>query len=153
MNVSSPGKTSSCAARTDDALAAEDRAELAVALFNYRGRYVEATQTQGMIPLTSTKANMAHDDWYRLASGKGVLILNELRRLLGHAKFAAMMDAFGRDHAGQKVTTAQFQDHVKRAAGNQAAALIESWVKQARLPIVRLEQVAITAAPVGARAR
>ncbi len=135
-------------ARTDNALVPEDRAELAVLLFNYRSRYLEATQTQGETPLTRIKANMAHDDWYRLASGKGVLVLNELRRLLGHAKFAAMMDGFGRDHAGQKVTTAQFQAHVKHAAGDQAAALIESWITQPQLPVVRLEQVAISAAPM-----
>ena len=134
-------------ARADGDLAPEDRDELAVALFNYRSRCAEAAFTQGMIPLVGIKSNTAHDDWYRLASGKGVLVLNELRRLLGDAKFADVMDAFGRENAGKRITTAQFEDHLKHTAGNQAAALVASWVKESSLPKLRLEQLMTTSAP------
>jgi hypothetical protein len=46
------------------------------------------------------------------------------------------MDAFGRDHAGKEVTTAEFQAHVGKWAngGGDAAALLEQWLTQPGLP-------------------
>jgi hypothetical protein len=125
---------------------AKDREQLGLDLFAYRSRYRDAVNASGSsdIPLTGIKASVAQDGWYRIASGKGVLVLHELRRLLGDSRFEDVMDAFGREHAGQKVTTAEFEEHVKRLAGSQAASFIDCWVTQARLPALRLEQLTVT---------
>jgi hypothetical protein len=124
----------------------EQRDQLALDLFGYRSRYLlaAASMSDGETPLTAIRSNIASDDWYRLASGKGVLVLHELHRLLGDPLFEEVMDAFGREHAGKKVTTAQFEDHLKTMVGKQADGFVNSWVKQARLPVIRLQQLAVT---------
>jgi len=122
----------------------EDRDELALDLFNYRSRYLLANKDTHDQPLTAIKSNMAHDDWYRLASGKGVLILHELHRLLGDPLFEETMDVFGKENAGKKVTTAQFDAHVKRMAGQKAEGFIDSWVKQPRLPVIHMRQLIVS---------
>src|SRR5262249_46494529 len=79
----------------------------------------------------------------RLASGKGVLLLHELHRLVGDPAFGEMMDAFGRDNAGKHVTTAAFTAHVGRVAGTQAEVFLGSWLKHANLPVLSLQDVTV----------
>ena len=46
------------------------------------------------IPLSETRADLRSDEWYDIASGKGVLVLAELRRAAGRrARSATFMDA------------------------------------------------------------
>ncbi|HWY87315.1 MAG TPA: C45 family autoproteolytic acyltransferase/hydrolase, partial [Gemmataceae bacterium] len=129
-------------------LSPADRDQLAVDLFAYRSRYRAAVSEApaGETSLSAIKFDVARDNWYRQASGKGVLVLHELHRLLGDPYFEDMMDAFGREHAGKKVNTAQFEAHVKHLAGQQAADFVHSWVKQARLPVVRLNPFTVATA-------
>ncbi len=123
-------------------LAPADRAEIALELFAYRSRYLTAVAETTDVPaLSAIKFDMAHDAWYRLASGKGVLVLHELHRLLGDPLFEETMDSFGREHAGKKVTTAQFEAHVKSKTGKKADGFIASWVKQTHLPNIRLSRI------------
>ncbi len=111
-------------------------------LFAYRSRYLTAAAETTDVPaLSAIKFDIAHDAWYRLASGKGVLVLHELHRLLGDPLFEETMDSFGRAHAGQKVTTAQFEAHLKSKAGKKAEGFIASWVKQTHLPNIRLSRI------------
>jgi hypothetical protein len=131
--------------RSHKDLSQAERDSLAVALFGPRSAYLTAARVLGDVPLADTKYDIQRDDWYRLASGKGVLVLHELRRIVGEALFDGAMDSFGREHGGKKVTTAQFQTHVEKTAGKNLAWFFDSRVKQSRLPALRLGQV--TASP------
>jgi hypothetical protein len=111
-----------------------DRDALALDLFPFRSAYLTAARTSGDVALANIKTDVARDDWYRIASGKGVLALHELRKTLGDPLFEETMDSFGMKHAGQRVSTAQFQAHVERAAGKSLAAFFDAWVKQPSTP-------------------
>jgi hypothetical protein len=87
------------------------------------------------MPLAETRADWKRDEWYQIASGKGTLFLAALRDLVGHESFAALMDEFGRAHAGKPVSTAQFREHVEKTAkGKPVAALFDTWLQGKGLP-------------------
>jgi hypothetical protein len=75
-----------------------------------------------------TKSDPKCGDWYDLASGKGILLLAELRRRMGDEKFEEMMDAFGRANAGKEVATAQFREHAEKACGKPLASLFDPYL-------------------------
>jgi hypothetical protein len=113
----------------DEDRAKEVKDKLAVAQFEPRSRYLTAVRRLGRdVPLAETKADPKSDDWYDLASGKGVLLLMELRARLGDEKFEDMMDAFGRKNAGKEVTAAQFREHAEAAAGKPLADLFDPYL-------------------------
>lgn len=122
-------------------LKAADRRRLATELFRYRSLYLAAAHAGHDSPLERIHADLARDEWYRVASGKGVLVLHELRRLLGDAEFDDMMDSFGRAHAGQQVTTAQFQAHAEKATGKKLDSFFAYWLKQPGLPALQLRNI------------
>jgi hypothetical protein len=114
---------------TDGKLGDEDKEKLAVAQYEPRSRYLTAAQRLGHdVPLAETKADPKCGDWLGLASGKGVLLLAELRKQMGDEKFEDMMDAFGRANAGKEVTTAQFRDHAEKACGKPLASLFDPYL-------------------------
>jgi hypothetical protein len=119
-------------------LSQTDRDELAVALFEHRSAYLATVRAGSEMPLAQVRSDLKRDDWYRLASGKGVLVLHDLRRVLGDPLFEETMDSFGRAYAGKKVTTAAFQAHVEKAAGKSLSAFFDSRVRQARVQEVAL---------------
>jgi hypothetical protein len=100
-------------ARNHGKLTQADRDDLAVDLFGWQSMYRSAARKIKDVPVTEIKSDLSSDDWYSLAAGKGVLIAHELRRHLGDPAFETSMDAFGRENAGKKVTTAQFLLHLK----------------------------------------
>ncbi len=113
----------------DGKLDKEDREKLAVAQWEPRSRYLTAVRRLGRdVPLAETKADPKCGDWCDLASGKGVLLLAELRSQMGGAKFDEMMDEFGRANAGKAVTTAQFREHAEKACGKSLAPLFDPYV-------------------------
>ncbi|MBI3407908.1 MAG: hypothetical protein HY040_06075 [Planctomycetes bacterium] len=114
---------------------------LAHDLYNFRTSYLLAARAHGDMPLANIKHDVASFDWYRIASGKGVLFLHELRRLMGEASFESMMDFFGRDNAGKRVNAAQFQAYAEKSAGKPLAAFFDSWLKLTGLPRLRLGEV------------
>jgi hypothetical protein len=120
----------------DGKMSEDDRQRTALALYSCRSRYLAAVRASEDVPLTKIRSQYDRDEWYRIASGKGVLLLHEVRNKLGDGKFADMMDAFGRDHAGKEVTTAEFQAHVAKWANGAGdlAALLDQWINQAGLP-------------------
>jgi hypothetical protein len=91
--------------------------------------------------LAKTRADLTRSDWYQVAAGKGVLILQELRRSLGPATFDEAMDSFGKQHAGKEITAAQFQAHMEQAAGKPLAEFFDYWLQQPGLPVIRLGKV------------
>ena len=111
-----------------------DQDKIAVQLFAYKVDYSLGSRTSRESSLSGTTADMRHDDWYRVASGKGVLLLHELRCQLGAETFDAMMDEFGRENAGKSVTTAQFVEHVEKAAGKPLKDFFKPWLEETGLP-------------------
>ena len=122
-------------------LTSDDRDRLAVELFAHRSDYLAGARAGGDTVLAKTHADLARSDWYRVATGKGVLILNELRRLLGPAAFEEAMDSFGRQHAGKEVTSAQFKAHLENAAVKPLTEFFDYWLQQPGLPVIRLGKV------------
>jgi hypothetical protein len=120
---------------TDHHLTAADRDRLAAQLFGARAGYLAAARAGEDVPLVKTRADVARDEWYRVAAGKGVLVLNELRQLLGDETFAGLMDSFGHAHAGEPVTTAEFEAHLEKAV---PAGFFDYWLKQPGLPTLKL---------------
>lgn len=107
-------KEKSMRSQHDGKLTEANRDELAVDLFGWQSAYGCAVRKCGDTPLTQIKSDLTSDDWYRIASGKGVLALHALRGCLGDSLFEETMDSFGRKHAGKKVTTGDFQAHIAK---------------------------------------
>ncbi|HEV3260830.1 MAG TPA: C45 family autoproteolytic acyltransferase/hydrolase [Gemmataceae bacterium] len=122
----------------DGRLKQADRDRLAVELFAHRAAYLTVARAGADTPLARPRADLATDEWYRIASGKGVWLLHELRQLLGDPAFEDMMEAFGREHAGKEVTVAQFQTHVEKWAGKRRRPFFDAWLNRPGLPELRL---------------
>jgi hypothetical protein len=129
---------------TDGKLTPADRRQLALALFARRAEYELGARAGKEVSLDSTHADLRENDWYRVAAGKGVWLLHSLRRQMGDKGFDAMMDAFGREHAGKAVTAAQFQAHVEKWVGNSRKDFFDAWLTRTGLPRYR---VAASATP------
>lgn len=129
----------------EDCLTAEERDRLAVQRFGCRSRYLAGARADSDVALAKTRADLAQSDWYGVAAGKGVLVLNELRRYLGPAVFEDAMDSFGRQYAGKEVTSAQFQAHLEQAAGKPLGAFFDYWLQQPGLPSIRLGKATVVA--------
>jgi hypothetical protein len=115
-------------------LVGDDRDQLARELYSFRSRYLAAARSGGDVPLARTRREVGRDDWYEVAVGKGVLLLHELRQQLGAKAFDGAMDAFGREHAGQEVTAAQFRAHMEKEAKRSLEAFFAAWLDQPGLP-------------------
>lgn len=119
------------------ASAIRDKVELL--LFEPMSRYLTAVARRGGkdIPLLETRFDLRSDDWYHIASGKGVLILAELRGLMGGKRFDAFMDAFGREHAGKPVASEPFFAAAEKALGRSLSEQKSVWTSDqplAKLP-------------------
>jgi Phospholipase B len=99
-------------------------------LFAPTSRYLAAVARRGGvdIALAEIRADFRSDEWYEIASGKGVLILAELRALMGGSRFDAFMDDFGRAHAGRPGSTAAFFDAAEKAQGKPLGDLRDAWL-------------------------
>ncbi len=105
-------------------------------LFGPASRYLTAlVRRQGKdLPLLDTPFDLRSDAWYEIAAGKGVLIMAEIRKLLGAKKFAAMMDDFGASHAGRKVTSESFFAAVEKAYGQPLGTRKDAWTSEDPVP-------------------
>jgi hypothetical protein len=110
------------------------RENLAVDLFGYRSSYLAAARASADVPLAKIVASTEEDAWYRIASGKGVLLLHALRERLGDDAFEKGMRTFGEENAGKKVTAAQFQAHVEKSSGKALGEFFEQWLQRPGLP-------------------
>jgi hypothetical protein len=129
----------------------DKRQRLGAALFDFRAAYETGARTGHDAALTAVRSDLDRDGWYRVASGKGVLVLHELRRLLGDEKFLKLMDAFGRGNAGREVTTAQFEAYMEKHSGTRLAGFFDAWLRHPGLPRLSLEHVALAHTPKGYR--
>jgi hypothetical protein len=138
------------ARRSDGELTASDRDDLAVDLFAYRSAYLTAVRAGMDVPLAEVKSDITRPQWYRLASGKGVLVLHELRQFLGEALFEKTMDAFGLEHGGKRVSTAEFQAYLEKAAGKPLDGFFEGQVRKNGLTGSGLDKNGLGLSPASA---
>ncbi len=107
-------------------------------LFAPRSRWLTAMHRTGRdAPLTSTAFDWRSNEWYDIAAGKGVLLLAALRGELGDKSFLALMDDFGRAHAGQLTATAEFRASAEKAAARSLSDFFEHWLTSDKLPAAR----------------
>jgi hypothetical protein len=115
-------------------LTAADREHLAVELFAQRSQYMLGSRTRPEVPLVQTRSDYRSDAWFRVASGKGVLLLHALRREMGAEAFDKMMDDFGRANAGKEVESAQFRAFAEKSSGKALDAFFDEWLQKTGLP-------------------
>jgi len=116
-----------------------DKDSLLVSLFAYRSDYELGCRAGTETPLAKTVAEIRTDSWNRIASGKGVLLLHELRSEMGGDVFDKMMEDFGRTSAGKAVTTAQFKEAAEKAAGKKLDDFFDTWLNKTGLPATKTE--------------
>jgi len=111
-------------------LGQRDRDRISLGLFAPSSRYLAAVARRGGkdIPLIETRADLRTDEWYDIASGKGVLILAELRARCGAEPFDKFMDAFGRAHAGMPVSSSNFFAAAEKALAKPLGELRDAWL-------------------------
>jgi hypothetical protein len=115
-------------------LSREDREKLDVALFAHRTGYGLAAKAQPETALKDTRSDLRTDEWHRVASGKGVLLLHALRQRMGAGAFEDMMDEFGRKYAGKPAATADFVAHAEKRAGQKLDDFFRTWLTEKGLP-------------------
>ena len=116
------------------------KAQVDLALFGAKARHYAATRRHGRdVPLAETKASPRAGEWYDIAAGKGVLLLADLRDIMGGPRFDAFMDEFGLAHANRPASTADFIAAAQRAHGEprndhgkSLIAFRQGWIAEAR---------------------
>jgi hypothetical protein len=114
-------------------LSPSQREELGIELFGYRTGYIAAARATADTPLASIQMDVADRSWYRIARGKGVLLLQELRRRLGLPAFVNLMQAYGSAHAGKPADAAAFEAMAEAAPYSVPAAFFDDWLRQSGL--------------------
>jgi hypothetical protein len=123
---------------TDHLLQPDDLDQLGIEIFYYRSLYEQGLRSAKDMPLAQIKSNPRDENWYRVASGKGVLLLHSLRDLIGAKDFDRLMDEFGHLHAGKQVTTAQFQSYLESGTGKNLKSFFDRWLNYPGLPRLEL---------------
>jgi len=104
-----------------------DRQLLTLVLEEPLNRWRHAQRRLGHdLALTEIQPHVARDEWYDVASGKGVWVLHRLRQRVGLARLAPVLDEFGQRHAGAEVSTGQFCDHLRERLGEEVAAAVRA---------------------------
>ncbi len=122
----------------NETLKPDELDDIAVEVFYYRSVYELGRRAGKEVPLARTHANLRDENWYRVASGKGVLLLHSLRGLVGAMDFDRLMDEFGRANAGKEITTAQFQLHMEKGTGKNLRSFFDQWLNRKGLPYLEL---------------
>src|SRR5262249_38797218 len=94
----------------------QQRARMALERNRYRTACAAALRPGESFALPEIKPANDNHDWYDRATGRGVLVLHELRRLLTPNDFDKAMEDFGTASAGKAITTAEFREHLEKAA-------------------------------------
>ena len=117
--------------KTADVTGREERDLIDLALFQYESRWLTAVRRVGHdTRLTEIQPDPADGTWYRIATGKGVMLLDALRKKMGSESFVRILDEFGRANAGQNVSTDQFRSHLKQNASADAVAILDRWLTE-----------------------
>ena len=73
---------------------------------------------------------------------RGALAVHALRLHLGDERFFALLTGWLGEHRAGNVTTEMFLEHVRGAAGEDAAALLEPWLFETALPACPVPEAA-----------
>ena len=119
---------------------------MGVDLFYHRSLYELGSRAAEDVPLAKIRSSLLDDNWHKIASGKGVLLLHSLRGLLGEKDFDRLMGEFGRENAGKKITSAQFQAYLEKGTAKSLQTFFDPWLNKTGLPKLELGKVE----PVGA---
>ncbi len=125
-------------------LEGSDFDQLGVALFFYRSLYELGARAGEEAPLAKTQRSLRDDNWHKVATGKGVLLLHSLRGLVGEEEFDRLMDEFGRANAGLEVTAAQFQAFLEKGTKKKWESFFDAWLKAKGLPHLEMKVSEIT---------
>jgi hypothetical protein len=131
--------------KSKDGLSRAEKDELATELFRHRASYELGARAHPEVPLARTESRLRDSDWYRVASGKGVLLLYALRRRIGDEAFLKLMDRFGREYAGKAVSTGEFRAAAEKAAPEGLEGFFDEWLNRTGLPAVRGDSNALGA--------
>ncbi|HEY8750238.1 MAG TPA: C45 family autoproteolytic acyltransferase/hydrolase, partial [Tepidisphaeraceae bacterium] len=101
--------------------------DLAVQYFAASSAAIQAGAAFNSTPLRQLSVDPSTDAAFQSATGRGFMILAELRRRLGPDKFDAAMDAFGRDHAAKPTTTDAFVQAMAAAAPEDDRAALKEF--------------------------
>jgi hypothetical protein len=116
-----------------------------------RNRFrTECTATLGKgkgFALAEIRPAIDSADWFHRATGRGVLVLHELRRLLTPAVFDQAMEEFGTKNAGKAVSTAEFREHMEKASKRKLADFFAAWVTGKGWIEFELADVAVKSKP------
>lgn len=80
------------------------------------------------LPLAEIAPELRDDGWYDLGVGKGMLVLDALRERLGARELAALLDRFGREHAGQPADIGAFLAAVAEQGGPSPEEARRRWL-------------------------
>jgi hypothetical protein len=114
--------------RNEGKLTEADQARLSLELFRYKSQYhaakaaPRADDYQGSMSMERLRflRELDRDRWHAEQVGRGVLMLDALRRKLEPAVFDGMMAEFGRDYAGKPFSTAEHFADLKKVATTDA---------------------------------
>jgi hypothetical protein len=129
-----------------------DYERLILELFGQRANYFLGARARPETSLSKIKPDMRSDAWFRVAEGKGVLLLHALRaRTINKHSFDQFMDEFGRMHAGKFVSSAGFRASAKKwyqkshegffngkDVGKYLDSFFDFWLGQTGLPVLKL---------------
>ncbi len=119
----------------DRALRPAEKDRLRLDLFSPRSHYLTAVARRGSDrPLAEIAPDLTSDEWYQIATGKGVLLLAALRETLGDAAFLELMDDFGRAHAGLSASSHSFRNWAEDFSGRDLKSFFTTWLTENRLP-------------------
>ena len=103
-------------------------------MFGPYSRYRTAVTRLGKdIPLTNIRPELTSEEWYGIAAGKGILVLERLRAKLGDTAFLKMMDEFGRAHAGKVASTLDLL-HASGLTNARRGVFVSDWLSRTGLP-------------------
>jgi hypothetical protein len=131
------------AASSNGSQTAEELDRLAVELFAHRSSYLAGARASADVPLAGTKAQLMDDAWYRVAAGKGVLLLAQLRRTMGHARFEEFMESFGKSHGGKQVSASDFLAAAEKAGAKPLKGFFAAWVEKLGLASLELGETTV----------
>jgi hypothetical protein len=126
---------------SEKGLTSADRDRMGVALFEHRALYELGVREREETPLSTLRADYRHNDWARIAQGKGVLFLHTLRSAMGAEPFDNRMEAFGKEHGGKPASATAFRTLVEKGLGKEGIPLVNPWVNGTGLPRLKLAPV------------
>ncbi len=127
-------------------IGAAERERLGVELNYHRSVYGISCLRSGDLPLGRLRPRLGEGDWYRIASGKGVLLFHQLREWLGVDAFDSAAAEFGKAHAGKPVSAADLRNFLERRTRRDLSGFFKEWLEGTGLPRVELSKAKISRA-------